>query len=113
MSLIELFTDHVLNRKSLKSYVESRKTIHERGEFNDASLIRAEENLQRLKTEEPEIYEGMYETLAKIYARNAGLSIEYPIDFIRQILKMYKDSHTPKQVYEEYKRTLEHYHHDV
>lgn len=113
MSLIETFTDYVLNRKNLKEYVEIRKTINERGEFNDAKLIQAEENLQRLKYEEPEIYEGMYETLAKIYARNAGLSIEYPIDFIRQILKMYKDTHTPTQVYEEYKRVLEHYHHDV
>lgn len=113
MSLIELFTDYILNRKSLKEYVEIRKTIHERGEFNDAKLIQAEENLQRLKIEEPEIYEGMYETLAKIYARNAGLSIEYPVDFIREILKMYKNSHTPAQVYEEYKRVLDHYHHDV
>lgn len=113
MSLIELFTDYILNRKNLKEYVEMRKTIHERGEFNDAKLIQAEENLQRLKEEEPEIYEGMYETLGKIYARNAGLTIEYPLDFIRQILKMYKGSHTPKQVYEEYKRVLEHYHHDI
>jgi hypothetical protein len=113
MSLIETFTDYVLNRKNLNEYVEVRKTINERGEFNDAKLIQAEENLQRLKNEAPEIYEGMYETLAKIYARNAGLSIEYPIDFIRQILKMYKDTHTPAQVYEEYKRVLEHYHHDV
>jgi len=113
MSLIETFTDYVLNRKSLKEYVEVRKTINERGEFNDAKLIQAEENLQRLKKEEPEIYEGMYETLARIYARNAGLTIEYPLDFIRQILKMYKGSLTPAQVYEEYKRVLEHYHHDV
>ncbi|MFA5215853.1 hypothetical protein [Sulfuricurvum sp.] len=113
MSLIELFTDYVLNRKSLKEYVELRKTIHERGEFNDAKLIQAEENLQRLKQEEPAIYEGMYDTLAKIYTKNAGLSIEYPLDFIRQILKMYKNSLTPAQVYEEYKRVLEHYHHDV
>ncbi|KFN39297.1 MAG: hypothetical protein JU82_07720 [Sulfuricurvum sp. MLSB] len=113
MSLIEIFTDYVLNRKSLIEYVDVRKTIHERGEFNDAKLIQAEENLQRLKTEEPEIYEGMYETLARIYARNTGLSVEYPIDFIRQILKMYRGSLSPRQVYEEYKRMLEHYHHDV
>jgi len=113
MSLIEIFTDHDLNRKSLKDYVEIRKTINERGEFNDAKLIQAEENLQRLKAEEPEIYEGMYETLARVYARNAGLTIEYPIEFIRQILRMYKGSLTPKQVYEEYKNVLEHYHHDV
>ncbi len=113
MSLIEIFTDYILNRKSLKEYVDVRKTIHERGEFNDAKLIQADENLQRLKTEEPEIYEGMYETLAKIYARNTGLSIEYPIDFVRQILRMYRGPLSPRQVYEEYQRTLEHYHHDV
>ena len=113
MSLIEIFTDYVLNRKSLQEYVEVRKTINERGEFNDAKLIQAEENLQRLKAEEPEIYEGMYEILAKIYAKNAGLTIEYPIDFIRQILRMYSHNQTPKQVFEEYKRMLEHYHHDV
>ncbi|MBV5322019.1 MAG: hypothetical protein JZU62_10035 [Sulfuricurvum sp.] len=113
MSLIELFTNYVLNRKNLKEYVELRKTINERGEFNDAKLIQAQENLERLKMEEPDIYEGMYETLARIYARNAGLTIEYPLDFIRQILKMYKTSLTPAQVYEEYKRVLEHYHHDV
>lgn len=113
MSLIELFTDYILNRKSLKEYVEVRKTIDARGEFNDTKLIQAEENLQRLKQEEPEIYEGMYETLARIYAKNAGLSIEYPIEFTRQILRMYKGSLTPKQVYEEYKRVLEHYHHDI
>ncbi|MDD5051611.1 MAG: hypothetical protein PHO27_02630 [Sulfuricurvum sp.] len=113
MSLIETFTDYVLNRKSLKDYVEERKTINERGEFNDTKLIQAQENLDRLKAEDSEVYEGMYETLAKIYARNAGLSIEYPLDFIRQILRMYKTSLTPAQVYEEYKRVLEHYHHDV
>jgi hypothetical protein len=113
MLLIEIFTDHVLNRKSLKEYVEIRKTINERGEFNDAKLIQAQENLERLKNEEPEVYEGMYATLAKIYARNAGLTIEYPLDFIRQILRMYKTNLTPTQVYEEYKRILDHYHHDV
>lgn len=113
MSLIEIFTDYVLNRKSLKEYVEVRKTIHERGEFNDAKLIRAQENLERLKAEEPDLYEGMYETLAKIYARNAGLTVEYPIEFIRQILRMYRGHETPAQVYEEYKLVLEHYHHDV
>lgn len=113
MSLIETFTDYILNRKSLKEYVEVRKTINERGEFNDAKLIQAEENLQQLKKEDPEIYEGMYATLAKIYAQNKGLTIEYPIEFTRQILRMYKTSLTPAQVYEEYKRVLGHYHHDV
>ncbi len=113
MLLIEIFTDYVLNKKSLKDYVEIRKTINTRGEFNNASLIQAEENLQRLRREDPEVYAGMYETLAEIYKRNAGLSIEYPLDFVRQILKMYQGSLSPQQVYEEYKRILDHYHHDA
>jgi hypothetical protein len=90
MLLIEAFTDYILNKKSLKDYVLYRKTTHERGEFNDTKLIQAEENLQRLKNEAPEIYEQMYNTLTEIYKRNRGLSIEYPLDFVRQILRMYK-----------------------
>lgn len=113
MSLIEIFTDYVLNQKSLIDYVEIRKNIHERGEFNDASLIKAEENLNRLQTEYPDVHSGMYETLAKIYERNIGFSVEYPIDFIRQILKMYNGSLTPNQVHQEYQRILDHYHHDA
>lgn len=113
MSLIETFTDYVLNRKSLKDYVEYRKTTSERGEFNDTKLIKAQENLDRLKLEDPVTYEAMYTTLAAIYARNAGLSVEYPLDFIHQILRMYKTSLTPNDVYQEYTRVLEHYHHDA
>lgn len=113
MSLIEIFTDYVLNKKSLIDYVELRKKINERGEFNDASLINAEETLKKLQKENPEVHTGMYETLAKIYERNSGFSVEYPIEFIRQILRMYTDSLTPYQVYEEYQRVLEHYHHDL
>jgi hypothetical protein len=56
---------------------------------------------------------GMYGTLAEIYKRNAGLSIEYSLDFVQQILKMYQGPLTPQQVYEEYKRILDHYHHDA
>jgi hypothetical protein len=113
MMLIEVFTDYVLNRKSLKEYVQYRKTTHERGEFNDTKLIQAEENLQRLKQENPELYEQMYETLSKIYKGNRGLSIEYPLDFIRQILRMYKSSLSVEEICEEYKRMLDHYHHDA
>lgn len=113
MSLIEIFTDYILNKKSLIDYVEIRRNIHERGEFNDASLIKAEEILNRLKKEHPEIHDGMYETLTKIYERNIGLSVEYPIDFIRQILKIYSGPLTPHQVHEEYRRVLDHYHHDA
>jgi hypothetical protein len=108
MGLIELFTDHVTNRKSLKDYVELRKTINERGEFNDTSLIRAEENLQRLKREEPELYEKMYEVLAEVFRRDAGHRVEYPIDFVRQVLKLYKNRLTPRRIYEEYLQVLDH-----
>ncbi|HEX5710921.1 MAG TPA: hypothetical protein VFX68_06200 [Sulfuricurvum sp.] len=113
MTLIETFTDYVLNRKSLKDYVKYRKTTNERGEFNDAKLIQAQDNLDRLKIEDPEIYEAMYTTLDAIYKHNAGLTIEYPLEFIHQILKMYASSLTPRQIYEEYTRVLEHYHHNV
>lgn len=113
MLLIEIFTDTILNKKNLKDYVKIRKENNKRGEFDDASLMRAEENLQRLKNKNPEIHDAMYETLAKIYERNIGLTLEYPIDFIRQILKMYNGSLTPCQVYEEYQRVLNHYHHNA
>ena len=113
MSLIEIFTDYVLNQKSLIDYVEIRKNINERGEFNDTSLIKAEENLKRLQTEYPDVHSGMYETLAKIYERNIGFSVEYPIDFVRQILKMYNSSLSPYQIHQEYQRILDHYHHDA
>lgn len=113
MSLIEIFTDYILNKKSLLEYVEIRKTIQERGEFNDTLLLQAEENLKRLQYEYPEVHNGMYETLAKIYEQNSGLTVEYPIDFIRQILRMYNGTSSPYQVHEEYQRVLDHYHHNV
>lgn len=113
MSLIEIFTDYVLNQKSLIEYVEVRKKIHERGEFNDSSLMKAEENLKRLQKDYPDVHVGMYETLEKIYAQNVGFSVEYPIDFIRQILKMFNTSLTPYEIHQEYQRVLDHYHHDA
>lgn len=113
MSLIEIFTDYVLNKKSLIEYVELRKKINERGEFNDTSLIKADETLNKLRNEYPEVHSGMYETLAKIYEQNRGFSVEYPIEFIRQILRMHSEFLTPHQIYEEYQRVLEHYHHDL
>lgn len=113
MSLIEIFTDYVLNKKSLIDYVELRKKINERGEFNDTSLIKADENLKRLQREYPDVHAGMYETLEKIYAQNVGFSVEYPIDFIRQILKMFNTPLTPYEIHQEYQRVLDHYHHDA
>ena len=111
MTLIEIFTDHVVNRKSLKDYVEIRKGLHERGEFNDTKLIQAEENLQRLKQEDPQIYEQMYATLDEIFRRDTGDIVEYPINFIREILKLYKGDMSAKKVCEEYRRSLEHHFH--
>jgi len=108
MSLIEIFSDHVYNKKSLKDYVEIRKSIQERGEFNDETLCAAEDNLQKLKEEDPEIYELMYDTLQEYVRLDMGHPTEYPIDFIREILKMYKGSKSTREIYENYKAGLSH-----
>jgi len=113
MGLIEIFTDYVVNRKSLKAYVEVRKNIHERGEFNDRTLIRAEEDLQRLKREDEETYEAMYRTLYEIMKRDEGHAVEYPINFIRQILRIYQGGIPAKKVLEGYRQELEHHFHDA
>ena len=105
--LIEMFTDYIRNRKDLREYVEKRKTIHERGEFNDAALITVQENLERLKAENPDIYEKMYEVLEEVFNRNVGQVVDYPLDFAREILKLYKNR-SPEKIYEEYKAVLEH-----
>lgn len=111
MTLIELFTDYVVNRKSLKEYVEIRKNLHERGEFNDKKLIQAEENLQRLKREDPEIYERMYKILDDIIKNDTGDTVEYPINFVREVLKLYEGGVPAEKVCEEYRRCLEHHFH--
>lgn len=111
MSLIEIFTDHVINRKSLKDYVEIRKGLHERGEFNDKKLIQAEENLQRLKLEDNASYEEMYKTLDDIFKEDTGDLVEYPINFIREILRIGQNGMSAKKVSDEYKRTLDHHFH--
>ncbi|MCH9740253.1 MAG: hypothetical protein K0U38_05380 [Epsilonproteobacteria bacterium] len=108
MTLIELFTDYIRNQKNLKDYVEERKNINDRGEFNDKTLIQAEEDLQRLKKEEPEIYALMYETLEKYYAKDEGHIVEYPINFIREILKIYQKNIPAQKVYECYREGLTH-----
>ncbi len=110
-SLIDIFRDHVVNRKSLKDYVEIRKDIHERGEFNDASLLRAEELLQCVKTVDSESYESLYKTLDEIIRLDDGNAVEYPIDFVREILKIGKNGMTAREVAEEYRRTLDHHFH--
>jgi len=109
MTLIELFTDYVRNQKSLKEYVEKRKHINTRGEFNDKTLIQAQEDLERLQKEDPEIYEKMYATLNKYYESDEGEPIEYPIDFIKQVLKIYQKGIPAQKVYECYVKGLEHH----
>lgn len=112
MTLIELFTDYVRNEKDLKEYVELRKDINTKGEFNDKTLLQAAKDLERLKKEEPKIYALMYETLDKYYEVDSGHVIEYPIDFIRQILKIYQNNIPAKKVYECYAKGLEHEYRD-
>jgi len=112
MKLIDIFTDYVRNRKSLVDYIEVRKTLHERGEFNDQKLIHAQENLLRLKKEDPELLEAFYDVLDETFRRDQGHTIEYPLTFIREILKLYTTS-TPQKIFEEYKRSLDHYFNDA
>ena len=108
MTLIELFTDYVRNKKSLKIYVKERKNYHTRGEFNDQTLLYAEECLQRLKMEEPEIYDLMYETLEQYYEEDCGHYVEYPINFIRQILQICQNHIPAQKVYDTYRKGLKH-----
>lgn len=108
MTLIEIFTDYVRNKKDLKEYVEVRKTINTRGEFNNETLQQAEEDLQRLKNDNPEIYELMYKTLDEYYTRDEGHTVEYPIDFVRQVLKIYQNGIPAEKVYNCYKQGLDH-----
>ena len=109
MLLIEIFSDYVFNKKSLKEYVEVRKSINERGEFNDNALIQAEENLQKLKTEDKKVYDLMYETLDKYVEADRGITVEYPINFIREVLKLSKKNASAHRVYESYKAGLNHH----
>ena len=113
MSLIAIFTDHVVNRKSLKDYVEIRKNIHERGVFNDQTLLQAEEDLQRLRREDNATYEAMYRTLEEIIRRDEGYFVEYPVNFIKQILRIYQGGIPAKKVLEEYRRELDHHYRDA
>jgi hypothetical protein len=108
MTLIELFADYVQNKKSLKEYVEKRKDINTRGEFNDKTLLQAQEDLERLKKEDPEVYDLMYSTLNQYYKNDDGHTLEYPIDFIRQILKIYQKNIPAQKIYECYKKGLHH-----
>jgi hypothetical protein len=50
----------------------------------------------------------MYETLNKYYELDGGYTIEYPIDFVREILKIYQKGIPAKKVYECYTKGLKH-----
>ncbi len=109
MRLIDLFSNYIRNKKDLLEYIEERKNINERGEFNDENLRKAAQKLERLKKEYPDIYNGMHETLEEYYKRDEGHYVEYPINFLRQILMMFENHVTVEQVYESYKKGLDHH----
>ena len=109
MSLIEMFSDYVFNKKDLREYVQKRAELDERGEFNDATLILAQENLERLEREDPKIYESMYETLREYKRLRYNQPLEYPIDFIRIVSRLYKQRFTPEKMIANYKGGLTHH----
>lgn len=113
MTLIEIFTDYIFNKKDLREYIKIRSSIHERGEFNDESLLIAQKNLESLKMIDRATYNLMYSTLNEYVKADRGDTIEYPINFIREILKLSLDDHSPQKVYEDYKNGLNHKHHDI
>lgn len=113
MKLIDVFTDYIVNRKSLRDYVEVRKGIDGRGEFNDETLLQIQDNLDRLKAEDPKTLDEMYKILNEIIKLDRGHAVEYPIDFAKEILKMHKMSVRPKDVLESYKQILTHKYHDA
>lgn len=112
MTLIELFTDYIRNRKSLVDYVEERKGYTTRGEFPDETLIQTEAYLQRLKEENPKVYEGMYQTLEHYIAEDNGHYVEYPLNFVRQILQIYEHGIPAQKVYDIYRAGLQHKYRD-
>lgn len=108
MRLIELFSDYIRNKKDLLEYIEERKNIHERGEFNDEKLRQAAQKLEKLKNEYPDIYKGMHETLEDYYCQDEGHYVEYPINFTRQILMMFETHSTVEDIYKSYQKGLKH-----
>lgn len=108
MTLIEIFTDYVVNKKSLLDYIELRKGLKQRGEFNDETLVLAQKNLDRLNIENKEILDEMYTILFEIIKLDRGHFVEYSLDFIKEILKLYKNSVEPKDILKNYKEILNH-----
>ncbi len=112
MTLIEIFSDYVVNKKSLREYVEVRKTINARGEFNNETLLLAQDTLERLEKEEPELLEKMYDTLYEIIRLDRGHKVDYPLNFIRQILRTATTNTPLQKVYDDYRATLTHTYRD-
>ena len=105
--LIEIFTDYIRNQKDLREYIELRKDINERGEFNNEELLTIQENLEKLKSENPEIYSKMFDVLEEVYEKDAGDIIDYPLNFARVILNMEK-AKSLDDMYNKYKAELSH-----
>jgi hypothetical protein len=55
----------------------------------------------------------MYAILYEIIKLDKGHLVEYPLDFIREILKVYKDKTTPKDILNNYKDILNHKYSDA
>ena len=105
--LIDIFTDYIRNKKDLRNYIELRKGINERGEFNNDELLQIQENLERLQKENPEIYTKMYEVLEEIYEKDEGNYIDYPLNFAKTILDMDKMD-SQEDMYSKYQSELRH-----
>jgi hypothetical protein len=106
--LIDIFTDYIRNKKDLREYVELRKGINERGEFNNDELLKIQENLEKLQNENPEIYSKMYAVLEEIIEKDLGDYIDYPLNFARVILNMEK-AKSLDDMYNKYKAELSHH----
>ena len=106
--LIDIFADYIRNKKDLRDYVELRKTINERGEFNNSQLIQIQENLEKLKKEHSEMLTKMYEVLEEIYQKDEGNYIDYPLDFARIILHIFDNNQSLDEIYTTYKAVLKH-----
>ena len=55
----------------------------------------------------------MYRVLDQIIRRDEGYNAEYPVNFIRQILRIYQGGIPARNVLENYRQELEHHFHDA
>lgn len=108
MRLIDLFSDYIRNKKDLLEYIEKRRDYNEVGEFSDEQLRLAKQKLERLKEESSETYEKMHQLLEEYYRQDQGHFVEYPINFLKQILKMYENHVTVEQIVKSYEEGLSH-----